>query len=440
MPPSRPAAPVSRALVAPGSRTVRAAAARVGGALVARLRPALASLSAPASLSTLVLLPALVLLPGVAPRAAETAGTPATTLDDVGRELAETAERLAELEAEIAAGRALRDELERAVEAAASRVGERRERVTSLETDIARYEARLAELEERVARERADIDARRERLARTLRDTRHVGETSGLRTLLGHDDPALAGRLGVYADYALVAQRRSIDAQAAVLARLEAARETTLKDRNWLEHIKRKATRQHDAHAAARRERAARLASVDGELETKTRGVAELEADRARLQALMDELEALQSSTSGYFTAGKGGYGWPVDGRLAARFGDVKSVGKLRWSGLFVEAPEGTPVRAVADGEIVYADRLRGFGLLVVVDHGDEFMTLYGGNRTVTAGTGSWVEAGATIATVGESGGQSESGLYFEIRESAEPVDPEPWLEPRPAASRAVGG
>jgi len=381
-------------------------------------------------------------------RAAEPAPAPAATtetLDDVGRELAETAARLAELERDIAAGQTLRRELEVSLEAADSRVGERRARVSGLEVDIARFDATLADLEARVTRERADIDARRERLAGTLRDIRHIGASGGLRTLLGHDDPALAGRLGVYADYALIAQRRAIDAQATVLARLEAARERALKDRNWLEHIKRKATRQRDEHAAERLARAERLASVDGELEAKTRSVAELVADRERLQALLDELEALQSSASGYFAAGRGDYGWPVDGRLGARFGELKSVGKIRWSGLFVEAPEGAPVRAVADGEVVYADRLRGFGLLVVVDHGDDFMTLYGGNRDVTRRTGDWVDAGARIATVGESGGQSVSGVYFEIRESARPIDPEPWLVPHREAdgtggSRVAGG
>ena len=363
-------------------------------------------------------------------------GAPAATLEDVGRELAETTERLAELDAEIAAGRVQRRELEVSLASAESSVAERRERIAGLEADIARFETRLADIEDRVTRERADVDARRERLARTLRGTRHVGATSGLRTLLGHDDPALAARLGVYADYALVAQRRSVDAQAAVLARLESAHETALKDRNWLEHIKRKAGDQRDARAAERRDRAERLASVDGEIEAKTRSVAGLTADRDRLQTLMDELEALQSSASGYFAEGRGRHDWPVDGRVEARFGDVKSVGNLRWTGLFLAAPEGAPVRAAADGEIVYAERLRGFGLLVVVDHGDDFMTLYGGNRAVVGRAGDWVESGARIATVGESGGQSTSGVYFEVREKAEPVDPEPWLAPRSEAAQ----
>ena len=354
---------------------------------------------------------------------------PAATLDDVERQLDEAAARLEALDAEIASGRRLRRELEASVAAAASRVGERRERIAGLDADIARFEAKLVELEGRVAREREDIGARRERLARTLRDASRIGGSSGLRVLLGQDDPALAARLGVYAEHALRAQRRAIDEQSEALARIEAAREQALKDRNWLEYIKRKASGQRDAHDAERLARRERLATVDVELEEKSRSVAELTADRARLETLLEELRALQSSSSGYFAAGKGHYPMPVEGTVEARFGDVKSVGRLRWTGLFVSAPAGAPVRAVADGEIVYADRLRGFGLLVIVDHGDDFMTLYGGNREVVQPAGTWVEGGATIATVGESGGPSTSGVYFEIRENAEPLDPGPWLE-----------
>jgi len=360
---------------------------------------------------------------------ADTDEQPAATLGDVERQLDAAAARLEALDAEIASGRERRARLEAAVLEADSRVGERRARIAGLDAEIGRFEAELAALETRVAREREDVAARRERLARTLRDASRLGDSSGLRVLFGQDDPALAARLGVYAEHALQAQRRAIDEQSAALARIEAAQARVLKDRNWLEHIKRKAGGQRDARLAERTAERRKLDTVSVELEAKTRSVAELRADRERLQSLLDELRALQSAGSGYFAAGKGRYPLPVEGTIEARYGDVKSVGRLHWTGLFVAAPEGTPVRTVADGEVVYADALRGFGLLVIVDHGDDYMTLYGGNRDVRQPSGTWVEAGATIATVGETGGQTTSGVYFEIRADAEPVDPGPWLE-----------
>jgi septal ring factor EnvC (AmiA/AmiB activator) len=144
----------------------------------------------------------------------------------------------------------------------------------------------------------------------------------------------------------------------------------------------------------------------------------------------MEELKALQSAQSGYFIAGQGRYPAPVKGRLTARFGDIKSVGKLTWSGLFIEADMGVPVRAIADGEVIYSNWLQGFGHLVIIDHGDNYTSLYGGNREVTMPVGGWVESGATIATVGDSGGQTSGGVYFEIRHNAIAEDPEIWLIP----------
>ena len=142
----------------------------------------------------------------------------------------------------------------------------------------------------------------------------------------------------------------------------------------------------------------------------------------------MEELKALAIAQSGYFESGKGNYLLPVSGTIKARFGDVKSVGRLHWNGLFVAAPAGRPVKAVADGEVVYSDWLQGFGMLVILDHGDDYMTLYGGNRDVIVADGTWIDAGATIATVGDSGGQTDSGVYFEVRHNAKPVDPEQWI------------
>jgi len=170
------------------------------------------------------------------------------------------------------------------------------------------------------------------------------------------------------------------------------------------------------------------LGEVQAQISTKTRTVATLKVDQARLQALMEELRNSQVAHSGYFASGQGSYPLPVAGTIKARFGEVKSVGKLRWDGYFIEAGSGSPVRAIADGSVVYSDWLQGFGMLVILDHGDGYMTLYGGNRDVAVQKQDWVQTGSTIATVGDSGGQKTSGLYFEIRHNAAPVDPKEWI------------
>lgn len=121
----------------------------------------------------------------------------------------------------------------------------------------------------------------------------------------------------------------------------------------------------------------------------------------------------------------------PIAGRVTNRFGSARSSGKLRWNGVFIEAEPGTPVTAVHYGRVVFSDWLRGFGLLLIVDHGDGYMSLYGHNEVLYRETGDWVTAGETIATVGDTGGQNRSGLYFEIRHAGKPTDPQHWCRVR---------
>jgi len=248
------------------------------------------------------------------------------------------------------------------------------------------------------------------------------------KTLLQHDDPAKAQRLDVYRSYFFNAQQSQVRSAMAFLQGVEEARLTTLKDRNWLNHISDKATRQRESHALDAQTKRQKIDSIETILKDTTRTVAQLQQDQVRLQTLMEELESQQRSGSGYFAALKGQFELPVDGDVTARYGDRKSVGKMRWNGWYIAASEGDAVKAVADGEVVYSDWLRGFGMLVILDHGDGYMTLYGGNRTVMPITGTWVESGSTIAEVGDSGGQNTSGLYFEIRHNAKALDPKDWL------------
>ena len=351
-------------------------------------------------------------------------------LSDVEQQIKNTAAQLTALEHEIADGKALKSDLQTLLQAAQERVGEREQRLQALASDIARYDKKLNRLDTLVAEARRGVDDRREILARALRDAQQIGQQSALKILLQNDDPAMADRLSVYTDYLFKAQNQAVKEQAHALQRIQAAYADAAKDRNWLNHIQNKAAKQKAQFADNASNNRRKLGEVETTLSQKTRTVAQLKADQSRLQSLFQELKSTQNGQSGYFASGKGEYPAPVTGELIARFGDIKSVGKLRWKGLFIAASEGQAVRSVADGEVVYSDFLQGFGMLVIVDHGDSYTSLYAGNRDVTVPAGQWVESGATIATVGDSGGQNSSGVYFEIRHEADAVDPEDWLKP----------
>ena len=350
------------------------------------------------------------------------------TIEGVEQEILSTTQRLRKLDEEIAASRALKEKLTAALNESNQKVGERQSRITGLNKDIQQYDAQLDSLDKQIEQEEGNVDARKKALAQSIRRSQRIASSTGLKVVLQNNNPAQADRLGVYTGYFMQAQQQAIRNQQATLQQIAAARNEALKNRNWLNHIKKKATSQFDTYKGERDQKKQSIGEVESQITNKTQTVAQLKLDQARLQALMEELRAAQVAKSGYFLAGKGKYPLPVRGTINARFGEVKSVGKLRWEGYFITAGIGTPVRTIADGEVVYSDWLQGFGMLVIIDHGDSYMTLYGGNREVAASQGDWVESGATIATVGDSGGQKRSGVYFEIRHNATPMDPKEWV------------
>jgi septal ring factor EnvC (AmiA/AmiB activator) len=120
---------------------------------------------------------------------------------------------------------------------------------------------------------------------------------------------------------------------------------------------------------------------------------------------------------------------WPVNGKVTARYGSKRNIGTLKWQGIVIDAKAGKDVKATAAGEVVFADWLRGFGLLMIVDHGEEYMTLYGNNESLFKQAGDHVEMGEIIAQSGEQGIRGISGLYFELRHKGNPTNPLNWLK-----------
>ena len=221
------------------------------------------------------------------------------------------------------------------------------------------------------------------------------------------------------ADYGLgleaIAENRSRIAQAETALREQAsateATKTTLTDQ--------RATRQ------------ATLAQINQQVQDDQQRLNVLQRDQARLNALLGELEAVAAAAPPEprmpFADAQGTLVMPVVGTLKNRYGARRNA-DIRWRGWLIAADQGEPVRAVHGGDIIYADWLRGQGLLTVVDHGEGWLSLYAQNHSLLRGVGDRVSAGDIIAKAGASGGSETSGLYFEIRHRGEPVDPGEWI------------
>ena len=186
------------------------------------------------------------------------------------------------------------------------------------------------------------------------------------------------------------------------------------------------------------------LASVSKQIAQQRREIGTLQRNERRLTRLVEKLAKILSEKkpppkisnfqlpdssldANPFQQLKGKLSLPVKGELANRFGSPRTDSGLTWKGLFILSPSGQEVKAISAGQVVFADWLRGFGNLIILDHGAGYMSLYGNNETLYKQVGDYIHGGDTIAAVGNSGGNIESGLYFEMRHQGKPIDPLTW-------------
>lgn len=177
------------------------------------------------------------------------------------------------------------------------------------------------------------------------------------------------------------------------------------------------------------------ISSLDKQLKKQGGNLSRLEDEAKQLQNLIKSIEKLfvdapESSISRKsFAKLKGKLAWPLKGKLRRLFGRTKPQSNLRWQGVRIEAASGSHVMAVSHGRVAFADWLRGLGNLIIIDHGNSYLSLYGHNESLFKTAGDWVEAGEVISSVGSSGGEQKAGLYFEIRKKGKPQNPTRWCK-----------
>ena len=249
--------------------------------------------------------------------------------------------------------------------------------------------------------------------------------------LLNLDAAARVERVLTYAGYLARERRQRVEA---VRGRLEALERIAAEQRELEADLGRRQARleaELRALRGAQTERQALVADLDRSLSEKNARLRAMQKDAAALRALIRRLrdQALTAVPGERpFASLRGRLPWPVKGRIAVAFGAPRA-GGIRWDGVLIRAPLGREVWAVHHGRVVFADWLRGFGLLLILDHGEGYMSLYGFNQGLLKETGEWVAAGEPVALVGASGGRQAAGLYFGIRHDGRPLDPRRWCK-----------
>jgi septal ring factor EnvC (AmiA/AmiB activator) len=324
---------------------------------------------------------------------------------------------------------ALLDELARSEQALSAALAQQRD----TQQRISETRHRVALIQDEIDHSVAMISTLSERLARHLELVYKQGMPSQLQMLLNQQDPRQLRRNLAYHGHLsrhrvtlieeLTRAKTSLEDNKAQLA-LEEAALSALIDQQLAEVERVQAER-------ARRDQA--LADINARISADEDRIARLEADAEQLALLIEELRraiedmAMDADVPSILELA-GQLSPPVEGRVLQAFGDPRG-GELSWTGWLLDAPGGTEIRSIAHGRVAFADWLRGYGMLIILDHGDGIMSLYGHNETLLRNVGNWVSPGDVIATAGQSGGAEREGLYFEIRRDGQPVDPARWVK-----------
>ncbi len=350
-------------------------------------------------------------------------------------QLAQLKDRISELSA--AQNRELRerDSVQADLREAELRISRLSREQRNLEQQAGEARQRLAKLEKEQAQLAREKQTQLDWLAKTVRASYQAGRQERIKLLLNQEQPDQIARLLRYQEYYQRARSNrlqqvngELDELMAVSLRVEQARQALLDKRSDVQ-------RHADKLQGAQKSRQQTLASLNRSLDDRSSSLSQLRRDQQQLEKLLADMQRSLNDIPadlGGTPFGKlaGKLPWPLDGNIGTSYNSARE-GALRWQGVILNASAGTPVRSVYAGRVVFADWLRGYGLLTIVDHGNGYLTLYGYNQSLLREVGEWVSAGDSLALAGNSGGNRASGLYFEIRHRGKAVNPTRWCNRR---------
>jgi septal ring factor EnvC (AmiA/AmiB activator) len=361
---------------------------------------------------------------------------------------------VAEQELDQAGAESRLDEVTRAIvelkeQLEASRVDHRKEQAQLQQLDLAIQQANLefralqqqrnehlGELET-LKHQRADylasLDERLEQLSEQVRSSYRMGGQSRMKLVLNQDDPVQLGRMLAYYDYLNRAQVEKISGLREALTTLEGMQQSIDRELSRIKGVQNEQRVVLEALNQQREERKILLAELSSQINSEAAQLQELERNRRDLEALLERLGNVLSDIPADLGSRvgmakqKGRLPMPVKGPVRNAFGQRRVAG-LRWQGWLIGAETGTEVNAVAYGRVAFADWLRGYGLLMIIEHGQGYLSLYAHNESLLREAGAWVEPGETISVVGSNPGSGQ-GLYFELRKNGKAIDPASWVE-----------
>lgn len=380
----------------------------------------------------------------------------ASSAGEAQDELRELRGRISALQKKLAAAEETKSEASDALRESEQAISEANRELRELNRQARDSGAKLGSLRKSARETETRMHAQQELLGRMLRRQYLQGEPDALRLVLARENPNDMARQLHYLGYVARARARLVEGLRTNLAELKRLGDEIAEEAAAVARIAAEQAAQKKRLEREKRARAEVLTRVSRDIRAQQQQIKSLQANENRLTRLVDQLtrlvqrnparppareaaprprqrsDALPSDNAGRaFAALRGSLALPVRGELGGRFGSPRADGGITWKGVFIAAKAGEDVKAVASGRVVYADWLRGFGNLLIIDHGDSYMTLYANAESLLRQVGEMIRGGDSVATVGNSGGNAESGLYFEMRHAGKPFDPLGWVRLR---------
>lgn len=356
------------------------------------------------------------------------------SMADEQADLTKLQEEIKKLQSWLKATESEHDKLNQALRKSDEKIGAIAKKIDNTRSQLNAERARLKKLKAEQSQLRFLKSEQKQQLAKQLSGAQKLGNQGSIKVLLNQDDPQQISRMLKYYEYFNEARMESIQTLIVNLKRLNNIENEILAQQNQLIKTENSLLKKNKQLNNEKKQHKKLLASLELQRQQKSNDLSQKQKDQKRLQQLITEVATLLDNSVRKEDARpirslKGKLPRPTKGSIIKAFGNKNSQARSKWQGWLMKGYEGSAITAIHHGRIVFSDWLRGFGLLLIIDHGDGYLSLYARNQSLLKSVGDWVYQGENIATLGSSGGFKEPRLYFEIRHNGKPQDPAAWLK-----------
>lgn len=344
---------------------------------------------------------------------------------------------ISELDKTLNLNKKTKAELQQQLKQQSLKVSEISRELNQIKQSIAVKDDELLNLQQQLGVTQKQQEKQLEALNQQIRSAFMNAQPSYLKILLSEQSPERISRSNTYYRYFHTARQQQLETLHTTLQNLTEQEKAVYAVKRNLDELEQQQLSQQEAFKQQTVERERTLAALNKKISGQDAQLAALKEEEKNLQSLLDTLAKKAAKRppptktvkpSERFSSLSGKLQWPLSGKILASYGSQRNLDKLSWKGILIASEKGTSVKASAEGRVVFADWMKGFGLLIIIDHGEQFMTLYGNNDSLLKNTGDTVSAGEVIAQSGDQGVRQTAGLYFEVRHKGSPTNPMQWL------------